>query len=192
MKEFHAALDAVRAYRGLGYERTPGGAELIARAPHVAPEAYLHEIYPPLDAGGIREVEALLGRGLPRDFADFLSVANGCYLYSGALSIFGLRREGGRSVDESRQPFDLALPNRLERLKDAAAAFLFVGFYDWDGSLLYIDPASNRTFRCGPKSARPLNEWPDFGAMLLSEVKRLAGLFDAGGCKRDPAQPTVI
>jgi len=192
MREFHAALDAVRAYQRLGYEKTPGGAELIARAPHVAPEAYLHEIYPPLAAGGIREVEERLGRRLPQDFADFLSVANGCYLFSGTLSIFGLRREGGRSVDESRQPFDLALPNVLERLKDAAEAFLFVGFYDWDGSLLYIDPASRRTFRCGPKSARPLNEWPDFGTMLLSEVRRLAGLFDAGGRKLDPARPTVI
>jgi len=132
-----------------------------------------------------------LSKPLPKDFEEFLTLSNGCYFFSGSLSISGLRKSYRRTVIASRQPFDITTPNIEQRPRDAEDSFLFFGFYKWDGSRLYIDAKTGRVFRCSAESAKPLNNWNSFSEALLSEVKRLSKLFDGQGRKIDPDQATT-
>jgi hypothetical protein len=88
----------------------------------------------------------------------------------------GRRTTYERSIDV-REPFDLIVPNTLERLADAPDGALFFGGYDWDGSLVYLDQ-SERVVRCDRDTAEPLNTWPDLSTMLWTEFVRLESRFD--------------
>src|SRR5271154_5424507 len=79
----------------------PNGVRLIGHVPHVGSEAFLHEIYPPLAECEIAELEESIGRHLPAALWSLYRVANGMHLFSGALSLSGLRRSFARSGDDA-------------------------------------------------------------------------------------------
>src|SRR6266853_226310 len=97
MNYFNEVLGILLAAKPLGYERLSDGTQVIGHVPHVAPKAFLHELYPPLSAEEMEEVEKLLGKSLPLDFGKFLAMANGCFLFSGSLSIYGRRTSYART-----------------------------------------------------------------------------------------------
>jgi hypothetical protein len=81
--------------------------------------------------------------------------------------------------------------NTIERPKDAADAFFFIGGYSWDGSHLYIDSQTLKVFRSKRKTAEPLNEWRTFEDMLVEEAIRIALLYHDNGHRIDIHSPTV-
>jgi hypothetical protein len=181
-----------KQYSGLGVRELENGARLIGHVPHVAPEAYLHSVFPGLDPQGIKRLESDIEHKLPGSLKTFYAQHNGLDLFAGSLSIFGLRdpfMEG--EAGEVGQPFSMATPNVDERPADADDNIVFLGFYDWDGSLLYATPTSPKIFRCSRESAEPLNTWPNLEAALTAEIKRLGELFDKDGAKRDEDAPTA-
>ena len=175
----------------LGERQLPNGTRLIGHVPHVAPEAWLHEIFPPLDKGGIDKLEAGLKMSIPTDYKEFLSVANGLMLFSCRLSLDGLRTSYVRTGDEAIQPFSLLTPNTFERPKDALPSYLFIGGYGQDGSRLYIDGETSKVFRAARRTSTPLNEWKNFEEMLVTETIRIALLFDDKGKRINPNEPTT-
>jgi hypothetical protein len=177
-------------FRQLGERTLSDGTMLIGHVPHVAPEAWLHAQFPPLREDQLREVEAAVGRSIPPGFAAFLLEMNGLSLFSDALSIYGLRSNFSRAPDAVWQPYSIATPNTFERPVDAPTAAVFVGGFDYDGSLLYIDAPRSVVHRCSRDSAKPLNTWSTFSKMLTSETERIAKLFDATGRQIDPDVPT--
>ncbi|MDQ3996486.1 MAG: SMI1/KNR4 family protein [Gemmatimonadota bacterium] len=176
--EVNAVIESARA---LGSRRLDDGTELIGHVPHVAPEAWLHILFPALTPEEIRQVEAEIGRPLGPTFSSVLAMHNGLSLFSDSLYIYGHRKSVRRTGAAVRQPFSIRTPNTLERPKDAAPSHLFVGGYESDGSHLYIDLRDSRVCRCTRRSAAPLNAWDDFFGMLNSEARRLATLFDSQG-----------
>src|SRR5262249_50871758 len=147
-------------------------------APHIAPEAWLHELFAPLKKTEIATAEENIGYSIPKDFAEFLLAYNGLNLFSTSLSIYGIRKKNVRSGDDVWQPFDLSTPNVFERPSDSTDSQFFIGGYNWDGSKLFIDNRNRKVFRCTRDSAKPLNHWEDFGCMLISECNRIAELYD--------------
>lgn len=178
LSDVHAVIEPARA---LGSRKLDDGTELIGHVPHVAPEAWLHMLFPPLPPQGIERIEAELGRPLGPAFSSMLALHNGLSLFSDSLSIYGHRATVSRTGDAAWQPFSIRTPNTLERPKDADPSHLFVGSYGSDGSQLYIDVRDSRVYRCSRRSAAPLNRWDDFFGMLNSEARRLATLFDGQG-----------
>lgn len=179
-------------YSALGARTLANGARLIGNVPHIAPEAYLHYVYPGLNSNEIQQLESEIKRKLPETLRAFYAQCNGLDLFAGSLSIFGLRdlfMEG--EAGDVGQPFSMEIPNVDERLADADDSFVFFGFYDWDGSQLYATPSSPRIIRCSRKSAKPLNTWPSLEAALTEEVRRLGKLFDEKGVPRDEDVPTT-
>jgi hypothetical protein len=164
------------------------GTRLVGHVPHIAPEAWLHQVYRPLSDQQVRKIETELRSTLPMVFSDFLQRCNGLGLFSGCLSIDGLRTSYERTGDAVWQPFDILTPNVDERPRGSKPSCLFVGGYSDDGSRLYIDNADLKVYRCERRSAKPINQWPNFETMLQSEVERFSTLFGRDGKELNPSE----
>jgi len=184
MSYFDAIKEQLYGFENLGKEVTQSGAVLIGHAPHIAPMAWLHSIYPVLTEEDIIELEAELNKPIPEAYKDFLkNYSNGLSVFVTTLSLDGLRKVTGRTDEASRQPFALSTPNAYERPKNAKDSCFFIGAYSWDGSKLYIDSDTGKVYYCGRYDATPVKEWESFEAMLTSEISRVISLYDDKGIK---------
>src|SRR6266496_2885559 len=152
----------------LGDRMLPNGNLLIGRVPHVAPEAWFHQIFAPLKEQEIEELEAKIKRSIPPTFRNCLKIANGLKLFSCSITFYGLRTNYSRKGDAAWQPFDIEPPNTIERPEDAKEAFFCVGGYGWDGSRLYIDNSTSKVFRSEMGNCKPVNVWDSFHEMLVT------------------------
>jgi hypothetical protein len=188
LNDLRALIESANSF---GHRFADNGAELIGHVPHVAPEAWFHLLFPPLVDAQIDALQAALPVAIPEVFQQFLMMTNGCHLFSDSISIDGLRQDYSRTGDTVWQPYNIITPNTIERPEDAGANELFIGGYNWDGSRLYIDVDTLKVHRCEADSAKPLNTWGGFWAMLVSEVQRMSLLFDSKGRQIDPDLPTT-
>jgi hypothetical protein len=178
-------------YRLLGEKKLESGAYLIGRTPHIAPHAWLHSLYSGLSLNEIKELEVILNRPIPKDYRSFLEKSNGLNIFNTTFYLYGLRKNYGRSINDVWQPFDIRTPNISERPKNALDYVFFIGGYDWDGSLLYIDTHTEKVHLCNRDNADSLCEWNDFERMLESELLRIINLFDSQGKEIDPRISTL-
>ncbi len=190
MKDFSKIVRVVEAAASFGTLVTPGGAKLYGRCPHVAPQAWFHVLFEPLDGKGVRTIENDIGKPLPPVMKDFFR-CNGLSLFSGAIALYGLRTSWKRTGDDVWFPFHIVGPNTVEKPRDAKPEHLFIGGYRQDGSHLVFDETTKCIHRRTRKSPTPLNEWPDFWTMLKTEVSRLSSMFDEIGKKKEPKRPTT-
>ena len=178
-------------YRLFGEKRLKNGTYLIGQAPHIAPNAWLHSIYPGLNLNEIKELENILDKPIPECYRSFLEKSNGLKIFNTTFCLDGLRRSYSRGLDDVWQPFDIRLPNISERPKNAEDFFFFIGGYDWDGSLLYIDTHTEKVHLCHRDNAISLFEWNGFELMLESEILRIINLFDTQGKEINPRISTL-
>jgi hypothetical protein len=188
MDYLEIVLQTIDSYKHLGERVLSNGTRLVGHVPHIAPEAWLHEVYRPLSDKEVRKAETALHCTMPAVFSDFLQRCNGLGLFSGSLSIYGLRSSYERTGDAVWQPFDISTPNVDERPRGSKPSFLFVGGYSEDGSKLYIDNVDLKVYRCKQRSAKPINQWPSFEAMLEGEVQRFSTLFGPDGRELNPSE----
>ena len=182
---------AVEKASTFGTETTDNGTHAYGHVPHLGPHAWFHYIFLPLGAGSIDELDQKLRRRLPDTYRDLLLKTNGLYLFSGALTLYGLRRDYSRRLSIV-EPFDLRDPNVHERPRAADPRWFIFAFYDADGSAGYIDPGDGRVYRANRNMTQPrLNRWPSLDAFLRDEVRRLTGHFDERGRQLDPLRPTT-
>lgn len=177
---FDRILQSLHKWDHLGYQQVPNGTLLIGRVPHVAPAAWLHEIYAPIGADQ-DEVLAHLPVPVHADYKAFLSRANGMYLFSGQLCIYGIRSSYERIGGAKWQPFDLRIPNTMERVPGAPSDAVFVGIDAVSQQPLAILSGTGETFRCQRDDPARLQSWNSFAEMLLSEIERLSLLCDSNG-----------
>jgi hypothetical protein len=182
MNYFEEVKKELFKYKKLGEEISQNGTLLIGRAPHVAEFAWLHEIYPVLNDADIINLVVELNTKIPEDYKFFLQhYSNGLGLFVSKFSLYGLRKELGRSIEASRQPFSPVISNIDERAENAKPSYFFIGTYSWDRSKLYIDAETGIVHYCERWDATSLYQWNSFSEMLLSEIKRLTNLFDENG-----------
>lgn len=186
-------IEILNRWKNGGKKKLSNGTELICHVPHVAPEAWLHEIYAPLSKENIESLENAVPLKLPQEYKEFLLRTNGINIFSDSLSIWGLRKSYSRSGDEAIQPYDVISMNK-ERPKNCPDTWLFFAGYSWDGTRLFFDLSSERdsgkVYRCERYNARIIQEWPSLGEFLTSEVERLSKLFDEKGVEYDENMPT--
>ena len=184
------ALEILKSYKHLGEKQLKNGTLLIGKAPHIAPEAYLHSIFKPLTENEIIETEKILKQTIPDDYKEFLRISNGLHIFNTTLSLYGRRTNNSRSIEDI-QPFDLDIPNIYEKPKNADKNIFIIGSYDWDGSYLYVDKNDNSVHLCERENAKSLYKWNNFAEMLLSETNRLIKLFDKNGEEIDSSKSTL-
>jgi len=181
---------AISAASAFGTETSENGAHLYGHLPHVGPLAYLHIVFPPLDSVAIAELEGALKRPVPEPYRQLLMISNGLHLFSGALSLNGLRRDYSRRLTIV-EPFHLADANVLERPRAADPSWFIFGFYAADGSRAYMDPVHGRVCRGTRDLVQPrLNEWANLDVFLETEVRRLRDHFDEHGKRIDRSRST--
>lgn len=171
----------LKKFEPLGVEKTLSGAKLIGKAEFIAPNAWLHKIYRPLTENEIQEVENILGTNIPLSYKQLLKESNGCKFFNTTLSLDGFRRNYKRDEENIWQPFDLCITNVDERLFGASENIFFIGGYDWDGSLIYIDKISDQVKRCSVDNITPINIWQNLEIFLKEEIIRLESMFSLNG-----------
>ena len=132
-------------YEKLGTEKQSNGTELIGKAPHIAPLAWLHSIYKGLSNEEISKLEQELETDIPKDYKEFLKFSNGLHIFNTTFCLDGLRTSYNRIKEiENRLPFSILTTNLYERPKNAKDEYFFIGGYDWgNGSHLYINKKNN-------------------------------------------------
>lgn len=191
MSQVKRALDDLSRWRQLGEIMLADGTRLIGRVPHVAPEAWLHQLFGPLAPEKVHDLQESLHFRFPKELADFYTLCNGLNMFSCTLCIYGRRTSYARRGEAIWQPFDIVAANTIERPRDSSDTMIFVGSYNWDGSLVYIDCATGRAARCARDAVCPLSQWPSFEKMLTTEVVRIARLFDEHGRQKDDEAATT-
>lgn len=160
------------------------GTELFGRTPWRGTEAWHHLVFAPLSLDDIEHVENLISDELPTKIRNFYEGMNGLSLCSGSFGIHGLRTSYERANLSRRQPFDIATPNRHERIASAPASAIFLATYSKDGSQIYVDRRSGVLHHCPRFSADSLRSWPDLATMLRSEISRMALYYMPDGKPR--------
>ena len=194
MHKYDKIYKLLLRYQKFGIEKTDNGTILVGHPNYLPNNWRLVEIYPPLLPNDIVLLREECAIDIPKSYEDFLvNFGNGFNFLSGTLALFGLRKIVGRSLEASRQPFALKLPNNSERMliKHCKESFFFIGSYDWNGSRLYIDKASDMVYFCDRYDATPLLSWDSLEAMLTAELTRLYSLFTEDGRQIDESISTL-
>ncbi|MCM1111578.1 MAG: SMI1/KNR4 family protein [Clostridium sp.] len=192
MGKYDKILNLLMKYSNLGIEENiHTGAILIGHAPHIAPHAFLNQLFPPIDMEKIHILENDIGNKMPDSYVEFLTkFSNGLHILVGVLSLFGYRTNYVRRLGYCNQPFDIRPINTIEKPHNASIDMFFMGFYDWDGSSLYMTP-DGKVQLCRRYDATCLHTWESLEDMLISEIERLYGLYDENGVKINPIAPTT-
>jgi hypothetical protein len=184
-RELQALIDK---WRSLGQKPYPDGTEWIGHTPHRAPEAYLHQLYAPLGAIGIGQMESEISYRLPDNFRCFLMLHNGIGLFANYISIYGLRTSWSRTnlVEAGQQPFSILVSNIKRRPINAPDDVLFIGSLGDNNDLIGMNP-DGRVFRW--ESDDPFSgsakSYSSVFTFLLEEANEVAVLFDRYGRRHD-------
>lgn len=169
---------------------TDNGSLLLGNLNKSKPYKWLVSIFAPLKSDILLKSCKV---SVPTVYKDFLiNVANGISLFSGTLSLEGIRTEFSREPKIAfQQPLDFSLPNTDERPKNSKDSYFFFGFYDWDGSRVYINTLDNKVYLCKRDDATPLKSWESFDEYIIGEIRRINNLFDEFGNQIDDDTPTT-
>jgi len=170
---------------------TEEGSELIFHTPWIAPYSWLHEIFKGLDEENIALMESTLPIPIDTRYKEFLTHINGINLFSNTIKIYGFLNHHVYK-QAIKRPFDLFHMNRI-RVKGTPEEWFFFGYYQRDGSRLFFNSTdgTEKVYRVKSQELVLLNEWENFDVWLLSEVTRVAALFDQNGkmLVDDPTPP---
>ncbi|WP_191018269.1 SMI1/KNR4 family protein [Treponema zioleckii] len=190
-KKYEFIKEKLLKFRNLGYEEREDGI-LIGKPDFLPKFAWLVKIMAPLKEEELRCMEEKYSITVPEVYKDFLlNFANGLHLFYGTFSLEGYRKHYRRDESAILQPFALDISNVYERPKNAKPTYFFMGFYDWDGSELYLDTETNHVHLCKRADATSLFEWNSFEEMLNSEIDRLFSLFTDDGRPIDENKSTL-
>lgn len=182
--DFDEFLEILRRWVPKGERHLANGAWLICPTPWIAPEAWLHAVFPALSYEDVRELERRSGLKLPDDAHTFLLHANGALIFSYQIAIWGFRKSYERAGDEAWQPYDLLSHNEETMRPDGSPPeVLYFGSDDNGANWCFFD-AEGDSYRVG-KTLRerfsPVHYWPTFWHWLLERSRSLAGQYDCDG-----------
>lgn len=192
MKDYSEIKELILKFSFLRIEESKStGALLIGRAPHIAESAWLNRLYSPIDKNEIIKMEDGISKKIPTSYVDFLTnFSNGLNILGDTLCLFGYRSNYVRTVDFSWQPYSLISFNKYDKPRNSTGEMLFIGSYDWDGSLLYMTTDEKVHF-CNRDDSTSLFIWDSLSSMLISELKRIYNIFDSSGIQIDDTQATT-
>lgn len=182
---------SVRAPGARSLARESSTARFYNLAPWIAPQAYLHIVFKPADMAALDEVCELIE--LPQSWLDILAVQNGAFLFSNAISIYGVRSSRAllnRTDVFETEPFSLVDENR-SRPVDTTGRFVTIGSYSYDGTRSVLDRQDGSVLAIPRRSERTICHWPDHNAWINEELERLSLLFDHEGKMRISREHTI-
>ena len=192
MNYFENVKKELYKFENLGVMTSENGAILIGKANHVGEEAWLNKIYPILNDNDIKKIEMELPIKIPEVYKFFLlNYSNGLNVCLSSFYLDGLRKQLGRSIEASRQPYSIITTNTQEKPQNSKDNYFFIGGYNWDGSHLYIDVNTEEIHCCDRYDATSRYKWNSFEEMIVKETKRIGSLFDEKGIEIDEDVSTL-
>ena len=191
MIKLEGIYNEVKKFSHLGEKFTENKSHLIANPYKDKPYFWLIALFSPISDDELLKLEEELS--IPDEYAKFLTkCCNGFDLFLGTLSLFGYRKNMKRIPSEAiQQPFNIVTTNIHERPKNSKNEYFFFGYYNWDGSLVYINTIDNSVCLCRKDDAAPLYTWNTFESFLESEIKRICSLFNEHGEEKEPDRSTL-
>lgn len=176
---FDEFLTILNQWASKGEKTLANGARLICPNPSIAPEAWLHVVFAPLNLEAIQKLKQETSIPLPEDFCQFLLCSNGVTIFGYQIDIYGVRKSYVRTGDDAWQPFDILHLNE-QTMKPAGSpnTVVYFGTMDNGESWCFFEPASNgyRVGKTPRERFKPIQYWEDFWSWLMSETYRLASL----------------
>lgn len=170
---------------------TEEGSELIMHMEHIAPYAWFHEIHHGLTEEDVELMESTLPLPINEQYKEFLKNINGMSVFNDTLTIYGFLHH---HIYETalKMPFDLFEMNQI-RIKGTPENWFFIASYKKDGSRVFFDASetSGKIYRTKRKEIELLNEWDSFDTWLITEIQRIANLYDLKG-NRSIEDPTPM
>ena len=183
--DFDEPIRILERWATRGEKLLENGTRLICPTPHIAPQAWLHVLFPPLSDEGVRQLAELSGFDLPDDFRSFLQRSNGARLFS-EISIWGRRRSYVRVGDDAWQPYDLLDHNTASMLPAGSpSTVLYFGGDDRGSNWCYFEGYEGG-YRVGEtlrNDFSPIQYWPGFSQWLRERIDTYSSLYDAEGKK---------
>lgn len=183
---FNDLLSILERWSSKGEKYLTNGTRLICPTPNVAPEAWLHVIFAPLNDEEIRKLDEQCRIRLPLDFQEFLLKSNGAFFFSYWIAIWGLRKSYSRTGDEAWQPYDIHDHNEASMRPYNSPDTVLYFASDEDGKDWCFFEYEKDKYKIG-KTPReeflPIRYWPSFWEWLLEETSRLKNLYSSDGVR---------
>jgi hypothetical protein len=180
-EEFVTRLERWQGARDHTFGR---GGRCIGNTPWKGPQAFLHELYEPLDEAGIAAIEARVNARVEQQLRGFYLNANGAHLFH-TISMHGLIGLIDRTLKGGiRQPISVDYGNHDERPRGLVSGdYVFGGIIGETvvGQLL-MNAAGG-----GVRLVHPIDgtdvalTWPSFEDFLFAELDRLTLLHNDKG-----------
>lgn len=171
-------LERILPYKALGYRLLEDGTELFGNDKSIAPQAWLHQIYPALDDTDISKIEFAIQSKLPTSLKDFYQEMNGFSLFVIKMSISGLRNDNLQGIESVWQPNSINTPNNDERPYNALYEDIFFAFFAESGNKAYINLKSEKVSICNRNDATALTTYRNLYKFFEKEVTNLFALFN--------------
>jgi hypothetical protein len=151
------------------------GTKLIGHNPSIAPKAFTHVVFQPLNESDLSDFNTKLGRTVPEQLKALLSLANGMMIFSGAIRVLGflpVQKKG--EVTVHNYPSDIMVPNVSARINGLSHEDVVIGWYKEDGSYVVALESGIVTRYDVLGNGEEIQSWSDIDTWLVSEVTRLS------------------
>jgi hypothetical protein len=151
------------------------GTRLIGHSPAIAPKAYRHVIFQPLDDHDMADFTNKIGRPVPAQLKSLLSLANGMMIFSGSIRVLGfipVQKKG--EVTVHNYPSNILVPNVSARINGLTVGDVVIGWYKNDGSYVVAHEAGSVTRYDVLGNGEGIQSWTDIDTWFISEVTRLS------------------
>lgn len=193
MDKYKEIEQLLMKYSHLGYKEVEyddgTGAVLIGEVPFYKKMIWLNRIYKPIDKNNVHEIEQSIGIVFPEQLTKFLTLfSNGLTFMCGAIELYGNPSILSRRIIRW-QPMYFMNANIYERLKNAPEDAVFIGYYNYDCSRLYMT-SDEVVHYCARWDATTLHTWSSIEEFLISEIERIYELYNDKGERIVPGCPT--
>jgi hypothetical protein len=183
---FRLVLAIVDRYRTAKDQEFPSGARLVCPLPWIHQNSWLHRVMPPCPEDSVATLATTTATQPPHELVEFLRCANGLSLFNGSLSVFGVRGDFGRSLENALLlPYDLA-DHHIAWSRHFRRDDFLLGTCGADVDPCVWRAADGRVDRMTQQDGDVLESWPSFHDWLMSEADRYATCHSANGHLLDP------
>ena len=187
--KYRQLREIIDPWAKLGSRQYLNGTWRIGHVPHIAPEGYLHRFLPPITKGDMENLQDEIGIEFPVSLSNLLFLHNGLSLFDLFITIEGRRTSYRRSDMDAmmEQPYDMVLPNTLERPDSAPDELIFIGSLGDERQPVVMWPDGSISLWDTRTDSATASIYVDVFDFLVKEAQKAQLLFDSKGRRIDEA-----